>query len=303
MNDLTMLREFGTTLDPVDTEPPTALRDRVLSATSVTNEQVPQGRQWTVLGTWPRLAAVSGLAAAIAAGLIVVSTVSFGHHTPAANAQAAEVLRDAARAAAIVPVLAARPDQFVFIETVNQALMISAQPDKAAVPKPGTSVPPGREPAPNPSEYGQITDPGAVGRLAPPAIRQDWMSVDGTHDGLIDRSRPMANPTGWGTPTPAPGCRDGAMATVQNGKIVPGNTYPCAPHPAYRTDLPTNPSAMLRYLYAASDGQNSREQQAFITVGDLIRNAYLTPASRSALFDAAALIPGVIVVPDVVISQ
>ena len=63
--------------------------------------------------------------------------------------------------------------------------------------------------------------------------------------------------------------------------------------PALRTDLPTGTDAMVRYLYRNSHGQNPPDQQAFITAGDLVREAYLPPAALAALWSATARIPGV----------
>src|SRR5262249_53108412 len=107
--------------------------------------------------------------------------------------------------------------------------------------------------------------------LDPPKLRRIWLSVDGTRDGLL-RERPMSDPNAW-------------SETPLNGPEPP----------AYRRDLPTDTDAMLAYLYHNSHGQNPRDQQAFITVGDLIREAYIPPAALSALFSAAARIPGVTV--------
>ncbi|TNY35710.1 CU044_5270 family protein [Thermomonospora catenispora] len=66
-------------------------------------------------------------------------------------------------------------------------------------------------------------------------------------------------------------------------------------HPVVRTDLPTDPERMHAWLYRNSRGGNPPDVQAFITVGDTLREAYVPPAALSAMFKAAARIPGVTV--------
>ncbi|MFD9940394.1 CU044_5270 family protein [Nonomuraea sp. NPDC059023] len=66
----------------------------------------------------------------------------------------------------------------------------------------------------------------------------------------------------------------------------------CQDAPAYRTDLPTDAEAMKDWLYRNSRGGNPPDVQAFVTVGDTIREAYLGPKALAAMFKAAAEIPG-----------
>jgi hypothetical protein len=56
---------------------------------------------------------------------------------------------------------------------------------------------------------------------------------------------------------------------------------------------------MKAWLYANSQGGNSPDEQAWITVGDTIREAYIPVKARAAMFEASAKIPGVYVVPQV----
>jgi len=62
-------------------------------------------------------------------------------------------------------------------------------------------------------------------------IREDWLSVDGTHDSIVYNNIPV------------PGCRDGKQQIVPDGKPIPGVTEPCEPNPAYRPDLPPTRTA------------------------------------------------------------
>jgi hypothetical protein len=117
--------------------------------------------------------------------------------------------------------------------------------------------------------------------------RTIWLSADGTREGLL-RSN--------GTEIALPGCVDGKETQTKGGQVV---TQPCAPAPGYVAGLPTGADAMLDYLYRNSHGGNPRDQQAFTTAGDLIREAYVPPASLAAVFEAVARIPGVSVTGDV----
>ncbi|WP_331715291.1 CU044_5270 family protein [Micromonospora viridifaciens] len=107
--------------------------------------------------------------------------------------------------------------------------------------------------------------------------RQVWLSADGTHDGLV-RLRPRGSDGAWeDLPVSAP-----EMA------------------PAAPVGLPEDAAGMREYLYRNSHGANPPDQQAFITLGDLIKESYLPPRVLAAAFQAASGIPGVEVVPNVV---
>jgi hypothetical protein len=70
--------------------------------------------------------------------------------------------------------------------------------------------------------------------------------------------------------------------------------------PTYRLlqSLPTSPSALLSLIERQMSGQQPPPQEAFITIGDLLREAIAPPRVSAALYRAAALIPGVTVVAD-----
>jgi len=72
--------------------------------------------------------------------------------------------------------------------------------------------------------------------------------------------------------------------------------------PTYRflQSLPTDPRTLLNMIYAATKGAGqSPDQEAFTTIGDMLREAVAPPDISAALYRAAALIPGVRVVPHV----
>jgi DNA-directed RNA polymerase specialized sigma24 family protein len=73
--------------------------------------------------------------------------------------------------------------------------------------------------------------------------------------------------------------------------------------PSYRLlqPLPTDPRALLNLIYKQTAGAGqSPDQEAFTTIGDLLRESIAPPDVSAALFRAAALIPGVTVVHNAV---
>ena len=70
--------------------------------------------------------------------------------------------------------------------------------------------------------------------------------------------------------------------------------------PTYRLlqTLPTNPHALLALIYRVERGHGpGPDQEAFVTIGDLLRNTIAPPKVAAALYRAAALIPGVTLIP------
>ncbi|MEV0270763.1 CU044_5270 family protein [Hamadaea sp. NPDC050747] len=113
--------------------------------------------------------------------------------------------------------------------------------------------------------------------LDEPHERQTWFSVDGSRAGRLAEGRKPA--------------------------VLEPNLQPSLHLPTYRylESLPTDPGQLLTMLYAGNDDtKNSREQKAFETIGDLLRESIASPKVTAALYRAAAKIPGVIVVQDAV---
>ncbi|MFI9291474.1 CU044_5270 family protein [Streptomyces gardneri] len=132
------------------------------------------------------------------------------------------------------------------------------------------------------------TDP--VLRLDTPHSREVWLSVDGSKPGLL-RER--------GEETPLAGALD------KDGRPVDpvGNPHPTLNSPTYRflESLPTDPDALLKKIYDETEGQGpGPDQEAFVTIGDLLREQLAPPKVSAALYKAAARIPGVTVVDDAV---
>ncbi|XQE77693.1 CU044_5270 family protein [Streptomyces microflavus] len=107
---------------------------------------------------------------------------------------------------------------------------------------------------------------------------------------------------------------DGSAQTLQrkNGSdtLLPGNPgQGNLNSPTYNLldGLPTDPEALLKHISddaeenhgAGSESTTGPHQEAFVTIGDLLRTGG-PPDTTAALYRAAALIPGVDVVPDAV---
>ncbi|MET7292426.1 CU044_5270 family protein [Streptomyces griseoloalbus] len=105
---------------------------------------------------------------------------------------------------------------------------------------------------------------------------------------------------------------DGSERTLQredgNDNLLagtPGAGHLNAPTYEFLAALPADPGALLKRIRddaeknhgAGSDSTTGPDQEAFVTIGDLLRNGVTPPETTAALYRAAALIPGVDVVP------
>ncbi|MFE0509866.1 CU044_5270 family protein, partial [Streptomyces sp. NPDC058964] len=117
--------------------------------------------------------------------------------------------------------------------------------------------------------------------------RQMWESPDGTKGWLID---PAVNDSSEGETLSLPDELGNTPEATLN-----------APSYDYLAKLTTDPGALLAKIYKETEGKgNSPDQEAFTTIGDLLGQSYPPVELYSALFKAAAKIPGVVVVQDAV---
>lgn len=117
--------------------------------------------------------------------------------------------------------------------------------------------------------------------------RQVWMSPDGTKGWLID---PAVNDS-----------PEGETLSLPDERGDTPEAYLNAPSYDYLAKLTTDPDALLAKIYKETAGHgNTPDQEAFTTIGDLLGESYPPAALYSALFKAAAKIPGVVVVDDAV---
>lgn len=282
--DLRTLREFGESRMPPADEPPAELRRRVLAgALSARGSRTRLPHR--PVGTRPawRFAAVGATAAAAAAALLVGQTGHLAGTAPPAEAgatpEAVRILQLAAYHVSAAPSPAARPDQYVFVESVDSSINVNIE-----------------DPAKDPDGPHRAT-----AKLEPQLSRR-WNSVDDTHGGLVRRlpwgssRRPLEQPTAL------PGCRDGRRVI---DPARPDVTQACTPQPAVRTDLPTDTDAMLRYLYRPGNDASGwanvpADDKAFWRANNLIPASLTAPAVQATVFRAIARIPRVTVVPGVV---
>ncbi|MFJ6675455.1 CU044_5270 family protein [Actinosynnema sp. NPDC091369] len=119
------------------------------------------------------------------------------------------------------------------------------------------------------------------------APREIWLSVDGTRDGVLHDH---------GLQIPMPGCENGLRDVIKGTQVL--GSEPCEPRPAYRSDLPTDVDGMLAYLDANASGEPGSVNSRGKDVLRLINESMLSPLTRAALYEAAARVPGLSVVPD-----
>ncbi|MEH0974999.1 CU044_5270 family protein [Micromonospora sp. CPCC 205546] len=247
MNEQQMIDQVRTLLEPAD--PPPHLRGKV-------NRMIAGSARSARARTW-KLATVGATATTGLLALLIGSVVSINGEPPAASAQAAEILHQAADAARDDQTPAPRAGQFILTTTKGFAPVVGQ--DELAT-----------------------------------TLTRSWMSVDGTHDSLIWVSDP---PAGGRQSTVIPGCRDGQAAEWAPDGTLLNSTRPCTPTPAYLTNLPTDATSMLNYLRRMKGGTTSSDEETFANVGELIRRGYLPAQSRAALYEAATKIPGVVASP------
>ncbi|GAA3418229.1 CU044_5270 family protein [Streptosporangium vulgare] len=238
----------------------------------------PRARGWTPRWRGPYAMALAGaLAVAVGATAITLAGARDGSRGAVqevvvtmpeiAAVSASEVLDKAARAAARTD-LAPRDDQFVKVESETMYGSFGGT---------GTNA-----------ETGETE---GETRYLYRTKRVIWLSADGTRNGSlrIEYLEPRAYP-GWPIPE-----RAYEQTGVETLPLVS-----CGKTPEYaRTDhaalsrLPTDADGMRAHLYTGDRGGNSRDEAAFTAAGDMLRETYMPPAQRAALFKAVGTIPGV----------
>ena len=107
-----------------------------------------------------------------------------------------------------------------------------------------------------------------------PKLRKIWLSVDGVKPGLLREFDP------------------------KTGKQTEESATDAHTVPAYVRTLPTDPKAMLAWLHRGDAGayHDGSDAEAWGKIGDTLREQYVTPAEQAALFEAAAMFPGITMV-------
>ncbi|WP_371495045.1 CU044_5270 family protein [Kitasatospora sp. NBC_00374] len=111
-----------------------------------------------------------------------------------------------------------------------------------------------------------------------PHHRQVWHSADGRTGRLIEEGK-----------------------TPEGGEALESGTgaYLNGPSYDYLRTLPTDPQELLQKIYTETKGAGSGpDQQAFVTIADMVREQAVPGKLAAALYQAAARIPGVVLVDD-----
>jgi hypothetical protein len=201
--------------------------------------------------------ATTGVAIGAAMALIVIPSGKVGGNAPLERAKnASDVLSLASTAAARQPELKPRPDQYLYFE--SESLQTDAGQPKVA------------------------------------NRRKVWLPVDGRRAGLLlnEGDEAAGEPRTW-LCDDAP--KNGAATEGLPKLDLENPPSGCRTKAAFRQDLPTSGAAMRTWLYRHSLGGNPPDVQAYTTVFDTLRESYSPPAALSAMFAAAAKLPGVTV--------
>ena len=213
----------------------------------------------TVSRRRPRRAILAAAAATLALAVVAAAIAVISSGGPVFDPGAVRLLARAADAAARQPAPHVRDGQFMYIET------------RAAVPS-DVLKELGAKPSPFPRHphlkliTSRVWVP--VGRSCGPAYKSS-VSANGK----------TAIQTFTGEKCPGTGALN---------------------DPTYRLlqSLPTNPHVLLALIYRVERGHGpGPDQEAFVTIGDLLRNTIAPPKVAAALYRAAALIPGVTLIP------
>ncbi|MFC8623219.1 CU044_5270 family protein [Streptomyces anulatus] len=112
--------------------------------------------------------------------------------------------------------------------------------------------------------------------------REVWMSPDGDKGWLMEPYKEAID-------------RDGITLDDPEG----GERTLNSPSYDYLRALPTDPGLLLKKIYDETGGMgNGPDQQAFSTIGDLLRGQVVPPKLAAGLYRAAARIPGVVLVDE-----
>jgi hypothetical protein len=205
------------------------------------------------------LAACAAAAALAIAATAIAVTSSGSPSRPVFDPGAVRLLAKAADAAARQPAPHVRDGQYMYIET--RAAVTSVVPIELG------STPP---PVPRHSHLKLITE-------------RVWVPVGKSCGPVYKRS---ASPNGKSAVQTYSGEKCAGIGSLND--------------PTYRLlqTLPTNPHTLLALIYRVERGHGpGPDQEAFVTIGDLLRNTIAPPKVAAALYRAAALIPGVTLIP------
>ena len=285
MDDLQLLRE---TRNHIGTVPPAVLargRERLmnLAAAEAASAGRPAVRALPVRRPWRRALFTAAAAAAIAASFVVADVAGSGDR-PGATAEAAEVLNNAAEATIRTSDPVVGPGQYLLVDT------------KAAYP------------------YGNATTPGEYYTWLVSQDKQLYVPADRTGEWILNQdpsvpvqffdeaSRRFEEKQRLQLEEPA----RGPVATVPYDPLMraPGGNFYDAEQTIFNgmplgealDTAPRDPQVLLEFIYERNGGKGATpEEQAFKTITEALGTGVIPADLRAALYEAAALMPGVTV--------
>ena len=285
MDDLQLLRE---TRNHIGTVPPAVLargRERLMNRAAA--EAASGGQQnvrtFPVRRPWRRALLTTAAAAAIAASFVVADVAGSGDRL-GATAEAAEVLNNAADATIRTSDPVVGPGQYLLVDT------------KAAY------------------SYGNSTTPGEYYTWLVSQDKQLYVPADRAEEWVLnqdpsvplqffdDASRRFEEKQRLELEDPA---RE-PVATVPYGPLMraPGGNFYDAEQTIFNgmplgealEAAPRDPQALLEFIEKRNGGKGaSPEEQAFKTITEALGTGVIPADLRAALYEAAALMPGVTV--------
>lgn len=232
-----------------------------------------RGRRFALIG--------AAVAVTVLAGAIGVGSLGGGGASDSNSAGASERGSQASVPAPVVPVV---PGTTQGLSSTVDRISLAAGQENAPVPGPGQFIYIKSQVSWLSMEENADTGESKtfVQRLHP---RQVWLSPDGKRGWLIE---------------PGNGTTDKKGITLDStGEKDPEPSLSGGASYDYLKSLPTDPDVLLKKIYEDTEGQgNGRDQEAFTTIGDLVMEQLMTPELASALYRAAAKIPGVVLVDE-----
>jgi hypothetical protein len=210
----------------------------------------------------PRRAIMAAIAATVAVAIVATAiaiTSSGGPGRPAFDAGAVRLLANAADAAARQPTPHVRDSQYMYIETTTAG------------------------PSDVPRELGVKPPPVPRHIRLKLTTSRVWVPVGKSCGPIYKRSSSANGKT---------------IIQTYSGEKCAGTGS--LNDPTYRLlqTLPTDPHTLLALIYRVERGHGpGPNQEAFVTIGDLLRDTIAPPKVAAALYRAAALIPGVTLIP------
>ena len=276
LDDLALGRRLRATFDAVDAATP---------AGAVPTPPVPSAvRPTRSVGTRRTRRLVLGGAAVAAVGTGVVAVIGTRTFTPSAAATAQSALHRAARNARAAPFVTSRADQYLYSRTVStyyadtktHLLTDAATPDPGSTSFLVSDVSETWEPV-DPARSGQQTSGPTV--FLQPGDRERARAA-----GLLRADGRLRTDYSSGP-------------TQQLGPHTWGSDFTAASWP-FLASLPTDVDTLYARVESYSrGGGSSLHAEMLVTIDDALRGTLAPPAVAAALYEVAARIPGIELVP------